>query len=176
MNLPLLPTDNLYKFVAVAGLVLASYCAFFAYQQVLDIKLQRARAETEEEILKFEINQIEKDTDRIQLKKERSSDELKEIKDRIRSTHIQRLRVIGKKNEIDILNTQVWAHYFLLWAGIIGGLLMSRWAFKQWYFLIQKPNDELMRKSASAPRFRLPKRSSRSDNKQLRQNRTDDPR
>lgn len=79
MNFPLLPTDNLYKFVAVAGLLLSAYCAFFAYPQVLDIKLQRARAETEEDIIRLEIEQIERDAEKINRKKDPSSDEIKEI-------------------------------------------------------------------------------------------------
>lgn len=154
MNLPNFPTDNLYKFVAVAGLILAAYCAFFAYQQVLDLQLQMARAETEEDIIRLEIQQIEQETEKIFAKKDASPDEIKEVNARIRAAQIQRLRVIGKKNEVKLLAAQVRVHYGLFWAGIIGGLLMSGWGFKQWYCQIQKPNDELMKKNMSKPRSR----------------------
>ena len=165
MNFPLLPTDNLYKFVAVAGLILSAYCAFFAYQQVLDIKLQRARAETEEDIIRLEIEQIERDAEKINRKKDPSSDEIKEISARIRTAQVQKLRVRGKRNEVDILTTQVWVHFFVLWTGILGGICMSGWGFTQWYYQIQKPNDELTRKNLPNSRFHRPKRSCRFNDK-----------
>lgn len=165
MNIPHFPTDNLYKFVAVAGLILAGYCAFFAYQHVLDIKLQKARAETEEDIIRLEIEQIERDVEKVNHKKEPSPDEIKEINARIRTAQVQKLRVMGKKNEIDILTTQVLVHFFVFWAGILGGLAMSGWGFTQWYYQIQKPHDELTRKNLPNSRFHRPRRSSRFNNK-----------
>ena len=70
MNIPNFPTDNLYKFVAVAGLVLAGYSAFFAYQQVWELKLQILRTETEEKVVDQEMRMMGKSLDRL-LEKEK---------------------------------------------------------------------------------------------------------
>src|SRR5438876_11374608 len=55
MDVPTLPTDNLYKFVALAGLVIAGYSGTFPLIQLADLERQRIRLDVEGKILDLEM-------------------------------------------------------------------------------------------------------------------------
>lgn len=150
MNLPAFPTDNLYKFIAIAGLILSGYCAFFAYQQVWEIKFQIIGLETDERIIKTEITELTKELDNLS---ERMAAEntiaLQEVKD-FQKRHLaiahQKTRFEGKRRENELLIEQLNNHFKVFWVGIVGGLLVSIVGFWLWYKRIQKPAETLMAK------------------------------
>jgi hypothetical protein len=61
MNLPNLPTDNLYKFMALSGLAIFLFSIVFPLSQIHDIKLKMVEIETQQEVLKLEVEQIGND-------------------------------------------------------------------------------------------------------------------
>lgn len=144
MNLPNLPTDNLYKFMAIAGLALIGYCGFFAYQQVWELELQILRTETEEKIIAEEWKILNKNLDRLIERGKTTESEWRDVIERALVVITKDIQTKGKKKENDLLNKQLTKHYAILWIGIIGGILLCSFGFFFWYNRIQKPNDLLM--------------------------------
>ena len=60
MNLPIptLPTDNLYKFMALSGLAILIFSLVFPVIRMSEIKLKMVELEIQGEILKIEKNHI----------------------------------------------------------------------------------------------------------------------
>jgi hypothetical protein len=124
MNLPNLPTDNLGKFMAIAGLALIGYCGFFAYQQVWELELQILRTEVEENIIAEELKILNKSLDRLIEREKVTDSEWRDVSERALVVITKDIQTKGKKKENDLLNKQLAKHYAILWIGIIGvGLL-----------------------------------------------------
>lgn len=54
MNLPILPTDNLYKFLALSGLAIIALCIVFPLQRIHDLDLKLIETGTKIKVLKLE--------------------------------------------------------------------------------------------------------------------------
>jgi hypothetical protein len=61
MNLPVptLPTDNLYKFMALSGLAIIIFSLVFPMIRISEIKLKMVEVETQLAVLHIEINDYE---------------------------------------------------------------------------------------------------------------------
>jgi hypothetical protein len=62
MNLPSLPTDNLYKFLALSGLFIVLFSFIFPMKRVGELKLKASEIITQAEVLRIEIDDLEYDT------------------------------------------------------------------------------------------------------------------
>jgi hypothetical protein len=58
MNLPTLPTDNLYKFTALFGLAIIAFCIIWPLQRYNEINLKMAEIHIQIEILEIDIENI----------------------------------------------------------------------------------------------------------------------
>jgi hypothetical protein len=58
MNLPTLPTDNLYKFTALSGLAIIALCIIWPLQRYNEIKLKMAEIHIQIEVLEIDIENI----------------------------------------------------------------------------------------------------------------------
>src|SRR5256885_965107 len=65
MDVPALPTDNLYKFVALAGIALAGYSVTFPQLQLFDLERQLIHRDVESRIIGLELDSIKSARDRI---------------------------------------------------------------------------------------------------------------
>lgn len=152
MNLPNYPTDNLYKFLAIAGLVLAGYSASYIYNRYIELELQIIRNATEEKILQIEQRQVLDKVNRMKAKKDRGELTEKEFEQTVRDTKdpfIQGERVVGKSKEISLLYQQLSDSIYSLYVGLYGGLVMTFFGFVMWYFKVQRHSDAIMKKRAS---------------------------
>lgn len=61
MNLPTLPTDNLYKFLALSGLVIALFSSIFPSMRISEIKQKSIEVETQIELLGIDTGYLETD-------------------------------------------------------------------------------------------------------------------
>ena len=152
MNFPSFPTDNLYKFLVIAGLVLAGYSASYGYNHYIELELQVLRNATEERILRIEQTQLLDRVNRMKAKKDRGELSDEEFEQTVRDTKdpfIQGERVLGKANETALLYRRFADYLYFLYAGLYGGLIMTFFGFVMWYFKIQRPSDAIMKKRAS---------------------------
>jgi hypothetical protein len=143
-SLPTPPTDNLYKFIAIAGLVLAGFgivTPFIIARQAIDLSVKR-KLETEDRMREiiFRITETAQ-KDQLATKEERKAQienigqDIKTIHDQFETdleTEAQRYR--------DATDTQV--NYLL--GCIVVGLLIAGGGFWLWYKRVQQPLDEKM--------------------------------
>ncbi len=61
MNLPSLPTDNLYKFLALSGLAIVLFSLVFPIIQISEIRLKIIEIETQMEVLEMDTGNVEND-------------------------------------------------------------------------------------------------------------------
>ena len=182
MNIPNLPTDNLYKFMALSGLAIFLLSIVFPLRQVNDIKLKMIEIETQVEMFKLESEKFGDDVmDALSTKgnlkpKEQAyfrnylkgllnREDFEDIaKDWAKGEPIlsiqeqalfrsQRNKIMkevaevrGQQKRIELLTNQLRTYYIIIRIGGLLGSTISILGFYFWYFLIQRPNDILLRK------------------------------
>jgi len=180
MNLPTLPTDNLYKFMALSGLAIAVFSVFLPLTRMSEIRLNMLEIETQLEVLEIEVKYQENNIiDALVNKGNLSPKEkalfrnhlidllnkdtmLKEFDEqsepifnpeeqasfRSRSIEIRKkiAEVKGRHRQSVALLYELKSYRWILWIGGMLGLVISFFGFGFWYYLIQRPNDMLLRK------------------------------
>lgn len=144
MNFPIIPTDNLYKFVALGGLALMIFSVTYPTNKALELQLNTITLRAEIEKLKVEVENLDKDVSRAEKKK---NDDLTdaEIKSLIKTLTEQKIKRIDVEANINKVDAQKhWLIAYLLAAGI--GVMLGSFAtfkgFSLWYSRVQKPNDQ----------------------------------
>jgi hypothetical protein len=146
MNLPVFPTDNLYKFIAIAGLVLSGYSVAFLYQQVWELRLQIAQTELDEDASEIQFELLKKEVDTyIKLESiDLNKDDIKHIVARMRDLMTQKAKVGSKKIENSVLRARLERYYGLFRYSFFAGIGTSLIGFIAWYFRVQLPAERFM--------------------------------
>jgi len=150
MNLPTLPTDNLYKFLALSGLAIAIFSLVFPMIRISEIKMKLVEAETQSNVLNVEIEELKEDTDRWAKKTSLSPEETASLRKRLIELRIKGVQIRGRFEQIKSLNKDLDYSMILIWVGLPLGMLISYLGFLLWYFRVQKPNDLLLRKQVES--------------------------
>jgi hypothetical protein len=132
MNLPNLPTDNLYKFLALSGITLYIACLVLSVITSQDISDKRMKVSNELIELKKELNSIESST------KDEPTQTTQYKLDIFKS------RLDNKQSEVDSLATTFESISQLLYSGYIVGLSSSFLGFILWYFKVQRYEDMIL--------------------------------
>jgi hypothetical protein len=141
IDLPSLPTDNLYKFIALCGLVLfiasvtiPNILATRFRDQVDDLTIEAAPLEEEIKILHEQIARFENasppDAERVSATRA-ASDQI-----RIKAAVVRAKLSVAHNRQKDLR--------LLLWVVVIGGILSSviMWSgFRLWYYRLQQYQD-----------------------------------
>jgi hypothetical protein len=170
MTIPSLPTDNLYKFIALSGLVLMLFSATYPVHQVFELRERKAQTDEEVEVLRIEVTalmekvaRLEKEVDAFdkETKEARETDRDKDLvksraaEFRARSAEIRQAnlelemrsaRLAVKHRLLSDIATNVLIVIVVL--GVFGtaGLFMASWGFRAWYFRVQRLQDLLLNK------------------------------
>jgi hypothetical protein len=126
MNLPSLPTDNLYKFMALSGIVLIISSSFIVWKH----------ADRSQELLR-EVNAG------LAVEKTNSDDQ---------GSHLSNMKLKLEELKL-ILKDKPWYMAFLLISQIIGGFL-SIIGFRLWYLRVQKYQDIILAEQVKSYRSR----------------------
>ncbi|MCG2688585.1 hypothetical protein L6250_03050 [Candidatus Parcubacteria bacterium] len=161
MNIPKLPTDNLYKFVAVSGLVLSGAISIFigfvhgqvwSKEQVLTMKLDILVVESRSlrgETATLEVNLKKEDEVGVDSGWEKEQWELyqkeqQELLERKTQFEIKVKTIEYEKRQLKMLTNFLWLAtpvgilaYFVFFT-------LSFWGFYCWYFKSQKQLDKLL--------------------------------
>ena len=152
MVYPQLPTDNLYKFVALAGLAIFIFAVGYAPAQLLELTIRVIDVQSSTEKLRLESNALNKDVDRLDKKKSSSHEDWLALREKAlaiqqRAIDIEAMR---KKTAVQIQSIE-----FYKWAiPVLGALsaLMMYWGFWAWYVKVQRPQDIAARRNKDEPR------------------------
>jgi len=145
MNTFFPPTDNLYKFLAISGLMI--FCFFVIWPELQTYKLEQRKIEIlgEQEVIKHEIDYINQDLDRIK-QGEITFEKFFPILKQSREIAIKTAQISTKSKLLELTNARLKKITFFTPIGIALGLIMTLNGFALWYFKIQIWQDKAIRK------------------------------
>ena len=154
INMPSLPTDNLYKFLALSGLAIVTFSIVFP--MIRDSELNLMMLETDKNM---KVANIEKELFDKRIDKFLNSDlgsNLDELKMREEELEIwrnllkdQQIYTVDLEYEVrkfEELHKELKFIQLLMKFGFGVGLIITFLGFLLWYVRVQKPNDLLLRK------------------------------
>jgi hypothetical protein len=146
MNYPSLPTDNLYKFVALSGLALILVSLTYPTGKVIELELGAVEVKSQQEKLNIEKSEI----DRLLAVLEKANDPKPQEVTALRELHTQsKLKTIELTKSVEVIQIKLnWAKHYLIAAmlGFAIGVLLAFVGFRFWYLRVQRPNDIDLRK------------------------------
>ena len=146
MNLSTLPTDHLYKFLALAGLALFVFSVAYPTNLISDLELRIVESETQIRLQDADISKFEGELDAFEKKKPHPSEqEVLILRDNFQQLKVKKIEVQGKTERLAILNKQLREAFNLLKLSALVGLLMAFVGFLLWYVRVQRPADLLAR-------------------------------
>ena len=145
MNLPTPPTDNLYKFVALAGLALLIFSIVYPLKLIDDLELRLVDTEMRRDMLLVDISALERAADRLTATRVQNpavTEQWTEIRKTLEKTHIENR---SEEERFKILLKQIRGKLIWLAVGTGVGYILAHRGFYLWYHRVQKPLDELAR-------------------------------
>jgi len=150
MELPMLPTDNLYKFLALSGLVMLVLSFTFPRNMVDELELKAVESETNINLLAFEVSVLKDDVDAAEKKPKLAEDGIQKLSERQRQLEVKTLQVGGERAKLNVLVKQLRFAMSLSIIGSVLGFVLADIGFWLWYMRVQKPADLLARKQVEA--------------------------
>ncbi|MBM4273084.1 MAG: hypothetical protein FJ134_01275 [Deltaproteobacteria bacterium] len=146
MQLPIPPTDNLYKFLALSGLVLVIFSIVFPLSRISDINLKLLEFEMQSDVLEVELKYLEQDTAEWVEKENPTPEEQEMLRKRTLELRIKHTELKGRIRQINGLINEVKENWKILKVGGTVGMAFSFIGFGLWLFRIQLPSDLLLQK------------------------------
>ncbi|MHC4738741.1 MAG: hypothetical protein ACYS9Y_07535 [Planctomycetota bacterium] len=162
MNLPQLPTDNLYKFVALSGIALIilsmmpHYYTFKTFPESYQFNIEMEQLKKRIEWLQDDAKEIQKERDELRgnlpkLEKDVVKTQWQELQAKVseykkayREIEMLKIQFFYKaKQEIHISILMIAATLYGL-SLTIGGIIMAYKGFKLWYIRLQIPQDVII--------------------------------
>jgi hypothetical protein len=150
MELPMLPTDNLYKFLALSGLVMLVLSFTFPRNMVDELELKAVESETNINLLAFDVSVLKDDVDAAEKKPKLAEDGIQKLSERQRQLEVKTLQVGGERAKLNVLVKQLRFAMSLSIIGSVLGFVLADIGFWLWYMRVQKPADLLARKQVEA--------------------------
>jgi len=143
MNFPVLPTDNLYKFLAIAGLVILLFCAVYPIRLVGELQLKSAELDTKVQLLTNEANAYNQE---VSTKGGLSKPDYDKAQIRMQTFAAKKIELVGEIRKARILSNQLIFLLVFTSVGSIAGIWLSYFGFRLWYLRVQRPADLLAAK------------------------------
>jgi hypothetical protein len=147
MNLPVptLPTDNLYKFMALSGLAILIFSLVFPMIRIGEIKLKLVEVETQTEVLGIETDNLKKDIEHSLNESKLHFQDLENDRKRMSELQIKSVELKGRTKLVRELMEDLRSYLIFLVVGGMLGLLFCFFGFVLWYKLVQRPSDLLLK-------------------------------
>jgi len=178
MQIPSLPTDNLYKFCAIAGIALFVFGASYALEKSVELNIRVSNDNTQISVMqkqiefwkedvdeqKRDVGRVSSDLGGLEHQKHVSREQLDSLKNENNATVVRQAKLIETSRKIqiqairlsgEVRNARVLFHNFLLMSIICGlSILVGPWlalfGFRRWYALVQVPQDNVALRQDSA--------------------------
>ena len=178
MEFPQIPTDNLYKFMALSGLSLLIAFILIPGQKIFDLERQTAQLSGEYEILQIELKDREHEFSSVQGKIDTLSKKMKRIPENYRlsktesselsselheienahqkahqnlvQTDIFRAKTKAKNNEMKVVLASLNATIWVLAIGAFAGIFLVTFGFSLWHRRVQLLQDQLLKSQVEA--------------------------
>jgi len=150
MEITSLPTDNLYKFYALAGISIAILSLGFLFTRIADLQLKVVDGETELKVFELEMKVLERDISAAEKNPISSPELIKDLRNRSDALDVKRVQGHGRSRQLQLLVSQVNVAQYFIYGAAIAGFIMSVWGFRLWYQKVQAPNDALLRRELTS--------------------------
>ncbi len=152
MNMIQAPTDNLYKFCAIFGLLIIFFSSYHTISKIYDLIIETYKINTEIEILKIDCEYFRDGVEKLRSeakifkREDEQSEPLKKMyldmlthyQTELKEMDEQSNMISRKQNLIHIQNIFV-KFYIVGWIiSLIIGLILSFFGFKNWYKMEKK--------------------------------------
>ena len=147
MSIPSLPTDNLYKFLALAGLALLLFSFWYTDVKTSELSFKIAEGKGEMAVLKVYIDELPKEinsTEVVTKPKSVNDENSKELSKQRHEYLIKDAQLKAKVEILTVLLEDIEFHHKVFAVGAFIGGFMSYFGFLLWYRRVQKPNDMLL--------------------------------
>lgn len=151
MELPI-PTDNLYKFLALAGVALVVLGYVVPHDKINDIERRIAEADAQRLIFTAELHALDKDTSLAKQLKTVPPEQLKDLTGRLLDVQRKFAQIDGADLQVNVMKKQLEREQALFRQLVRLGSMLSLSGFVLWYVLVQRPTD-LVNKSQGAAAF-----------------------
>ena len=150
MNYPLIPTDNLYKFIALSGLAITLLSLTYPVSKLLELELAAVETKSQQKKLAIEDAEIKREIEILEKEKNPSSQTIIALRERMVQ---QRIKAVEFSKIIAITEIQLkWVQRYI--NASIAGLIIGPWiaffGFKRWYINVQRPLDEQIKRGRNA--------------------------
>lgn len=144
MTLPSIPTDNLYKFLALSGLILAGFSGTFLPLQIHKTKLKVIEVEAEMQIIGQERESIGWEISRLKEIEYPTPEQIAIIQDRHEENAKRLILAESARKQLEYLVRLYSLLSGLSGVGLVLGLIMATVGFTLWYTRVQRPLDKSM--------------------------------
>lgn len=134
--MPLPPTDNLYKFLAIFGLIVATSSLFFTYIAIMDLEAQVVRLRGEAIALEREVEWLMPNPKAVVSKAER-----RQVERRVAELKGKKAVIRGLLEQVKVLSRDLKVPLAL-------GLALMVVGFGLWYYRVQRYQDLILRRDA----------------------------
>ena len=150
MNLPSFATDNLYKFMALAGVFLLVFGAVYPSQKVSELELRRAASNTERRVLLIQAASLKDDVAAAKKSPPATEALVALLAERLVELEVKQAQIAGKEAEVEVLTEDLRFAWRTLKVGLILGAVLSSVGFGCWYFRVQRPQDKLLQRQLAS--------------------------
>ena len=144
MQLPSIPTDNLYKFVAISGLALCAFAVTYPTSKALELKNSAIETHAQIRKLQIELDGLSADVDAFKSKapEQRRQEEHAALSKSLKAIQLKKVDIDAAVEKLDLNRDWAWAYLlFAAIAGLVGSIATTR-GFRLWYNRVQRPQDQ----------------------------------
>jgi hypothetical protein len=146
MTLPLFPTDNLYKFLALSGLALLVFSVVYPTTRMTELRIRQAETRSQLKIRTLEIEAIEKELNQEIQVQPPSTEQLAILSDRGLQSGIKNAQLSSYIEQTNVLVEELSFFMLLLNIGMFFGFTMAVVGFWLWYHKVQRLLDLIAKK------------------------------
>ena len=153
MSIPNLPTDNLYKFIALSGVAMFIIINLYSFKNIIEIEEDIRKLKLESKIYKKESGFIDEDINNFNTDGLNSISEvinqLDPIKIKLRELAIKEIRIKHNLEEVEKRNNDKYLLLIIWSATMIISISMMVYGFSYWYKRVQKFLDIKLKNESS---------------------------
>lgn len=148
MDFPNLPTDNLYKFIALVGVVVLLVASYFPIIKARELKLAMIEIEGKTRILEIEVQHLPDRTKQLKSNETIGDCNREELVDKAYKLKMKNEELKTNSKKLEVIGIDYEIIRKIQTAGMVLGFILSAFGFFLWYFRIQKYQDKQLKKNS----------------------------
>lgn len=148
MSLPNLPTDNLYKFVALVGVIILIATLYFPIMKAREYRLSMVKLKGQLRLLDIELDYLKEKATDLKSDHDNTGHTRTELIYEAHQLKMKSEELKTKGEELRILELDYQLLISIQKSGMLMGILTGILGFSLWYFKIQRYQDRQLKKNS----------------------------